>query len=215
MNRIRILLVDDQLLFRESVSRLLADEPDLLIAAECSNREEATGVVTNGAFDVILLGAGIPLEVGAELSAAATQNGYEARFIVMATKMDGNEVRNALRAGASGIFLQHTSAAALLRAVRLVAAGDVWLDRKLIEPLTGFGEKTKPFDLREELTEREGQVLASLLEGLSNIRIAERLGITEGAVKAALHRVFEKAHVRTRGQLVRLAVEGSMAKAKN
>ena len=214
MNRIRILLLDDQLLFRESVSRLLADEPDLEIAAECSTREEAGEMITRGEFDVILLGAGIPFTAGAELASASLRNGHDAQFIVMATKMSGDEARGALRAGASGIFLQHTSAAALLRAVRLVAAGDIWLDRKLIDPLTGPLEKTKPSDLREDLTEREGQVLESLMEGLSNGRIAEGLGISEGAVKAALHRIFEKAHVRTRGQLVRLVVEGSMARAE-
>ena len=95
----------------------------------------------------------------------------------------------------------------MLRAIRGALAGDLWLDPKIIEELSTRAPRGAANSFLEILTERERSVIAGLLEGLTNKAIAERLDVTEGAIKSTLQTLFEKTNVRTRAQLVRIALE--------
>ena len=127
--------------------------------------------------------------------------------------MNADESSRALKLGASGIFLKHNSPSMLLQAIRLVAGGATRVDQRAMQLL---GERVdQPADphRRELLTEREQRVLQSVFEGLGNKEIGARIGVSESAVKATIQQLFHKTGVRTRSQLVRIALERSLATA--
>ena len=121
--------------------------------------------------------------------------------------MNAQESAKALRLGASGIFLKQGPLVTLAQAIRLVAGGAVWVDQDIIRDMA---EHVAAQDTRvgpPRLTEREQQVLQGILEGLANKEIGARLGLSESAVKASLQQLFRKTGVRTRAQLVRVALD--------
>ncbi len=207
MDRIRILLLDDHALFREGLSRLLEGEPGLEIAACCASVGEATGVLRQKPIDLVLLDYDLGKERGFEFITHARQWGYQGRFLMVTAGMSDAESVRALDLGVSGIFPKHMSPVVLIQAIRKVMAGETWLDENSIQALVRSskhpekGNRTKPF------TERESQVLQGVFEGLGNKEIGARLNISESSVKAALQQLFQKKGVRTRSQLVRIALE--------
>jgi two-component system, NarL family, nitrate/nitrite response regulator NarL len=207
MVRTRLLLVDDHLLFRESLGRLLQSEPDFEIAGQCGSAAEAFEFLARDPVDLVLLDFNLPDGIGTSFLQSARQTGYEGKILIVTGAMDLDASSEALQVGASGIFLKHNPASSLLRAIRVTIAGDVWLDAKVVEFLAMRAPRPPVHELRDEFNERERTVLDLLLEGLTNKRIAERLSITESAVKATLQTLFEKTNVRTRAQLVRVALE--------
>lgn len=114
--------------------------------------------------------------------------------------------------GISGIFLKHSSPATLLEAIRAVAAGREWMDPKLTP--TPETAPSRVSAEKEPLTPREQMVLRAVFEGLTNKEIAYRIGASQSSVKATLQNLFEKTGVRTRGQLVRIAIEHSLETAR-
>jgi DNA-binding NarL/FixJ family response regulator len=214
MDKIRILLLDDHALFREGLSRLLEGEPDLEMAACCATVGEASEVLRHKPIDLVLLDYDLGKERGFEFIAQARQGGFKGRFLMVTAGMSDAESVQALALGVSGIFPKHSSPVALAQAIRKVMGGETWLDENAIQALVkmsqhaGGADKTKPF------TERETQVLHGVFEGLSNKEIGVRLNISESSVKAALQQLFQKTGVRTRSQLVRIALEERPWRAK-
>jgi DNA-binding NarL/FixJ family response regulator len=206
----KLLLVDDHLLFREGLGRLLASEPDFAIAGNCGTSDEALRILQRTPVDLILLDFDIGTDHGAQFISAARRAGYTGKILMVTAGMSAKESSIALKLGASGIFLKHNSPGTLATAIRLVMSGEMWVDQKVIQLMADevqHGEEPSPGPL---LTEREQQVLQGVFEGLANKEIAARLGVTEGAVKASLQQLFQKTQVRTRSQLVRIALEGSL-----
>jgi len=209
MRPIRLLLLDDHILFRESLSRLLASEADFEMVAHCSTSGEALKLLRRLEVDIVLLDFDLGDEQGSHFLKAARDAGYAGKILLVTAGMNPVQSSAALKAGASGIFLKHNSPAALANAIRQVARGELWVDEKLIQQMADrfpAGEEHGP---HRPFTEREQTVLRGLFEGLSNKEIASQIGVSEGAVKATLQQLFQKTNVRTRSQLVRIALEGS------
>jgi DNA-binding NarL/FixJ family response regulator len=110
------------------------------------------------------------------------------------------------KAGAAGIFLKHSPPAQLVEAIHRVAAGENWLDPRAMSALVA-GATTEAPEPAQTLSTREKAVLKFVFEGLTNKEIGGRLGLSESSVKAVLQQLFEKTGVRTRAQLVRIAIE--------
>jgi DNA-binding NarL/FixJ family response regulator len=210
MEPIRLLLLDDHVLFRESLARLLASEPDFAIAAHCGTSAEALEILANTPVDVILLDYDLGGDHGEQFLAAALRVGYRGKTLMVTAGMSAAESALALKLGASGVFLKHSSPGSLAQAIRPVAAGEMWVDAKVIQSLADNVSFREERDLRKLLTGREREVLQGLFEGLTNKEIAAQLGVSESAVKATLQQLFQKTHVRTRSQLVRIALESSL-----
>jgi DNA-binding NarL/FixJ family response regulator len=211
MNRIRLLVLDDHILFREGLSRLLASEPDFEMTGNCGTGAEALEVLAHKEVDVVLLDFDLGEDHGTQFISAAREAGYQGRFLMITAGMTATESSIALQLGASGVFLKHNSPGTLAKAIRLVAAGEMWLDQKVIQSMADGVHQREDLSFRALLTEREQRVLRGIFEGLTNKEIAGQLGVSEGAVKATLQQLFQKTHVRTRSQLVRIALEGSLA----
>jgi DNA-binding NarL/FixJ family response regulator len=211
MDPCRLLLVDDHVLFRESLGRLLESEADFEVAGQCGHGAEAVGFLCEHAVDLVLLDFDLPDGLGTAFIPEFRRAGYAGKILIVTGGMDADASTQALQLGISGIFFKNNPVDSLLRAIRLVTAGDVWLDPRVVGFLASSTTRGVARGLRESLSERERKVLDSLLEGATNRRIAEQLEITEGAVKSTLRTLFEKTNVRTRAQLVRIAIEGPPA----
>jgi two-component system nitrate/nitrite response regulator NarL len=200
---VRILLIDDHALFRESVSRVLASEPGMRVE-DCASIREALPMLAQHPFDVVLLDHDLGAERASQFLPAARQAGFEGHVLVVTAWVSDNEARRLLRQGVSGIFLKHGPLADLTESIRVVVGGGTWIDQGLaFTREEGQPGETSP----PTFNDRQRKVLRFVLEGLSNKEIAWRLQISESYVKAILQSLFEKTGVRTRGQLVRVAFE--------
>jgi DNA-binding NarL/FixJ family response regulator len=161
--------------------------------------------------DVVLLDFDLGEDHGTQYISSAREAGYTGKFLMITAGMTATESSIALQLGASGVFLKHNSPVTLARAIRLVAGGEMWVDQRVIQLMADGVHQREDQGVRRLLTEREQQVLRGIFEGLSNKEIAAQIGVSEGAVKATLQQLFQKTRVRTRSQLVRIALETSLA----
>jgi DNA-binding NarL/FixJ family response regulator len=216
-NRIHLLLLDDQALFRSSLAHLLASEPGLEVVGECGNCAEAVEMLSGSPVDVVLLDFAHATDGADGFMAAARRNGYRGQFLVVAGGIDARAAALAIKLGASGIFPKSEGPGRLVQAITLVSHGAVWLDQKIIHLLADETVDRFPQGNDEEsgnhLSEREQRVLLGILGGLTNKKIGSNLGLSEGSVKASVQQLFYKTGVRTRSQLVRAALEGSLGAA--
>ncbi len=206
---IRVLLVYDHLLFREGLARLLAAEDGVELVGACTTPAEALKVLKDSGADVILL----DIAIAREFILSARKSRQRGKFLVLATEFDPAESAEVLQDGAAGVFRASDSPHRLMEAIRLVAGGEAWLDQKVLQFLA---QRYPRFQSRwnRKLSEREKFVLRGVVDGLSNRKIGSEIGVSESTIKAALQQLFRKAGVRTRSQLVRVALEGQTAAAR-
>jgi DNA-binding NarL/FixJ family response regulator len=214
MEPIRLLLLDDHVLFRESLSRLLTSEADFEMAGHCGTTAEALEILSAKPVDVVLLDFDLGEDQGAQFVSRAREAGYKGKILMVTAGMSAAESSAALRTGASGIFLKYNSPGSLAQAIRLVAGGEMWVDQRVIQMLANLVPQRQDASFRKLLTEREQEVLRGLFEGLTNKEIAAQLAVSESAIKATLQQLFQKTGVRTRSQLVRIALESSLASSR-
>jgi len=184
--------------------------------AHCASVGEATNILRQKPIDLVLLDYDLGKENGFEFISRARKLGFEARILMLTAGMGDAESVHALGLGVRGIFLKHSSPALLAQAIRRVMAGETWLDQSSIQALieaTRRGESGES-GARRPFTDREKQVLQGVFEGLSNKEIGARLDVSESSVKAALQQLFQKTGVRTRSQLVRIALEERIGRRK-
>jgi DNA-binding NarL/FixJ family response regulator len=217
-NRICLVLLDELSLFRTSLGHFLASEPGFEVIGECGTSAEALEILKSSTADVVLLDFEVGTENGNDFMSAARQSGYQGRFLIVAGALDVRKSAMALKHGASGIFLKSEAPNRLLQALKVVANGAVWVDQKVIQVLAdqlidrysqlGYQAPGMPLD------DRERNVLLGILGGLSNRKIGDNMGLSESSVKNVVQRLFCKAGVKTRSQLVRVTLEGSLGIAQ-
>jgi DNA-binding NarL/FixJ family response regulator len=207
MNAIRILLVDDQELFREALNTLLSVQSDFNVVAEASNGEEALRLVAQFNPDVVLMDLRMPVLDGVSATQRLRTQFPDCRVIVLTTFDDDDLVFEGLRAGAVGYLLKDTSAEKLFEAIRAAARGEYFLQPSITAKVVAeFARIARPAILTGEdvipLSMREVEVLRLVAEGASNRDIANKLVITEGTVKNHLSNILSKLAVKDRMQAV-------------
>jgi two-component system, NarL family, nitrate/nitrite response regulator NarL len=204
---IRLLLLDDHALFRESISRLLRAEPGFEVVADCSSGAEALRIILSREIDVVLLDLDLGEERGADFLETLRAEGFKGKVLLVTAGVDERDVRALIRKGVSGVFMKHGYPAELIQGIREAMDGKALFGQDLLRrALESTNElSTQPSAVR--FTERERRVLSFVFEGLANKQIGDRLQISESAVKACLQQLFAKTGVRTRSQLVRIALE--------
>lgn len=206
-DRVRILLVDDHALFREGLARLLGAEAGFEVVAQCGTVDEAIAIVSTRPVDLVLLDVDLGAERGSELMRRVRQHDLPARVLVVTAGLTDTEAAWFLREGAAGIFLKHDPPAVLVRSIRQVMDGEASVDHRILTGVLRMGAAPEDAHAKAPLTSRECLVLRGVLEGHANKEIAADLEISESSVKAALQQLFHKTGVRTRSQLVRIALE--------
>lgn len=202
---IRVFFLDDHALFRESIARFLASESEIEVVGGASSIDESLAILRRLNTDVVLLDLDLGQADGKDFLRAARSQGFGGKVLVVTAGVDKKKAAELIRDGISGIFMKHESAASLLDGIRHVMAGKTWFDRELLQATLTSGATGE--SKHQEFTDRERQVLSHLFQGLLNKEIAERIGVSEGAIKATLQQLFAKTGVRTRSQLVRIALE--------
>jgi two-component system, NarL family, nitrate/nitrite response regulator NarL len=205
---VRVLLVDDHALFRESVARFLNSEAGFDVVAHCGSGTEALQIIkSSGVIDIILLDLDLGQETGAEFLDGLRNVKFAGKILLVTADVSDSEVPALIRKGVSGVFMKHESPALLIQAIRETMNGKATFGQDLLRRAL---EKTDAYNAnqgRSKLTEREKRVLSFVFEGLANKQIAAQLHISETTVKACLQQLFGKTGVRTRSQLVRVALE--------
>lgn len=202
------MLVDDHSLFRDSLSRLLQTEPGFHIVGACATVAETIAIAARERPDIILLDYDLGEDQGADALEEIRKSGYQGRILMVTAGMSDAVTVRVLESGSQGIFLKHSSPAQLVEAIRKLVAGEPWLDPRAMRSLiAGATSKSDEQRASQSLTPRERFVLQGVFEGLTNKEIAAQLQLSEGSVKAVLQQLFDKTGVRTRAQLVRIALE--------
>ncbi len=205
--QVRVLIVDDHTLFRESVARLLQAEHDLEVR-HCGSVDEGISILGSWTTDVVLLDFDLGNEKGSSFLLKAQAAGFQGKTLLLTAGVNELEAADLIRLGISGIVLKHSSSSELSASIREALAGKVWFQQEYLKKVMERAnvQETARSSVRS-LTERERQVLSLVFEGLANKEIADRLQLSESSVKICLQQLFDKTGVRTRGQLVRVAIE--------
>ena len=204
---IRVLLVDDQALFREGLETLLSVHKDIQVVGQASNGQEAVEVATKVQPDVVLMDVRMPVLDGVRATRLLKQTLPKCRVIVLTTFDDDEYVFDALRTGASGYLLKDVASARLVEAIRATARGESILEpsvaAKVIAEFTRVSSMVPSAQMEqlvEPLSERELEILALIAKGDSNREIAGQLFIAEGTVKNHVTHILSKLGVRDRTQ---------------
>lgn len=216
--KIRIVIVDDQLVVREGLRMLLDNQSDIKVVAMASTREEALEIVTRQTCDLILL----DLELGGQSSLLfipqLREAAKNARVLVLSGLRDPEAHEKAAQLGAMGVVLKEDAADLLLKAIAKVYRGEAWFDRLTLGNILWRWSRQGKDSLDPQknkiasLTERERQVIVLIAQGLKNKQIAERLFISPTTVTHHLSSIYSKLGVSDRLELVLFAFANKLAK---
>ena len=215
---ISVVVVDDQPLVRMGLRTLINSEDDLQLAGEAEDGREGVALVKRVRPDVVLMDIRMPRldGIGALREITADPALAETRVVVLTTFELDEYVFDALQAGAAGFLIKDSEPADMLRAVRLVAAGESLLSpsvtRRVIASFTARAPLGRPHDRLGELTDREREVLGLIGEGLSNDEIGARLVVSPATARTHVSRVMTKLGARDRAQLVVIAYQSGLVR---
>lgn len=208
MDRIRVFLADDHPIVLAGIRTLLNADPEIELAGEATNGGEALPLIRTLVPDVAVLDVSMPGLNGLELTQRVAAECPGTRVLVLTVHEDAAYVQPLLKAGARGYLLKRSAADDLLRAVRAVAAGGVYLDpsvagHALADPSTPAGGTTGPGEDGEALSPREMETLRLIAQGFSNKEIARRIDVSVKSVETYKARAAEKLGLRTRAEIIR------------
>jgi DNA-binding NarL/FixJ family response regulator len=204
---IRVLLVDDQALFREGLETLLSVHKDIQVVGQASNGQEALEVATNAQPDVVLMDVRMPIMDGVRATRLLKKSLPQCKVIVLTTFDDDEYIFDALRTGAVGYLLKDVASAQLVEAIRAAARGESILEPSVAAKVIAEFSRVSRLvpsaqmeQLVDPLSERELEILAWIARGASNKEIADQLFIAEGTVKNHVTNILGKLGVRDRTQ---------------
>ncbi len=206
LDEVRILLVDDHAMIRDGIARMLDQEADFVVVGQVGSVADGIAELRNSSPGIVLLDVDLGSERAIDFVKMARAENFEGRILIVTAGMSDQEAIQLVQAGVSGILHKHHPMDVLCDTIRKIARGDACLEQTYLEPLFRAMDRTRA-PKRATLTERDRTVLRGILQGWTNRQIAGKLEISEGAVKASVRHVCEKLNVRTRSQLVKVALE--------
>ena len=214
--QIKVLIVDDHAVVRAGLRMLIDQDPEMTVTGVAGNRQEALAAASDDQPNIIILDIVLGDDDGLSFLSELREIAGGARVLVL-TGLRGPETqRRAMRAGAMGVVLKEHAAEVLIKAIKKVYRGEVWLDRFTVgSVLQEFSEGKMPDPHKERiatLTDREREVIGLIGEGLKNKQIASRLFISETTVTHHLSSVFSKLEVSDRLELTIFAFRHGLAK---
>jgi len=214
--RIRLVIADDEALFREALRLLLETRPDFQVVGHASDGVEAVALTRKLKPDVLLLDLAMPRLPGLEALRSISEGSLPVRTILVTGSMTRGDVLTALLHGAHGIVMKGAPPEVLFESIRAVMKGQYWIQPEAVSSLVNAvresrGETPRPSRSRRfNLTAREIEVVNAIVDGHSNKDIARMLGVTEPTVKHHLTSIFDKVGVSTRLELALFATHHSI-----
>jgi len=206
--QIRVVIADDHRLFREGLGRILAHEEDIEIVGEAADELQAIDLINDLKPDVLLLDISMPRMDCIDLIPPIRKESPKTKPLMLTFAKDEAMIFKALRAGAKGYLSRDASLSDLVKAIRAVHRGEMWVERKLIarfferEAIAEFQGGDQKGGTDKELTPREEEVLHCLAKGWTNKEIGQDLFISEKTVKSHLSKIFRKLNVTRRLQAI-------------
>jgi DNA-binding NarL/FixJ family response regulator len=208
--KIRVLVVDDQELFRRGLTMLLTVEDDIEVVGEANDGSAAATLAASTAPDVILMDVRMPKQTGIEACVAMKDAAPHARIIMLTASDEEADLYEAVKNGASGYLLKDSSIDEVAQAVRVVADGQSLISPsmaiKLLDEFKQMSRADRTAVPTPRLTERELEVLRLVAQGLNNREIAKQLFISENTVKNHVRNILEKLQLHSRMEAVMYAV---------
>jgi DNA-binding NarL/FixJ family response regulator len=210
---IRVVLADDHPIVRDGLKKLLSLEEDIEVVGEASDGREVLQIVQDKEPDVVILDLRMPNLDGLSALQALQQLNKKAKVIILTASEDKNEFVQAMKLGCSGIVLKQTAPELIVKSIRKVYAGEIWLDshttaavmRQFSSPAEMLGGTGKARE-RSPLSQREREIVSLVAQGYKNKEMAEKMFISEQTVKNHLHNIFDKLGVSDRLELALYAI---------
>lgn len=225
-SKIRIVVADDHPIFRDGLCRLLALEPDFEVVAQAQDGRQVLEVLQQYEPDILLLDLKMPGLDGLATLQKLQSGRHKTRVIVLTASDDKNEFVQAMKLGTSGIVLKQSATELLIKSIRKVNAGEIWLDSHTTAAVMrqfATGAEEAPAGVpatssrereRSLLSQREREIVALVAQGFKNKEMAEKMFISEQTVKNHLHNIFDKLGVSDRLELALYAIHNNLHMGK-
>ena len=207
-NAIRVAIADDHPIFRDGVRKLLESEEDISVVGEVSSGAECPAMLAKLKPDILLLDLRMPDKDGLTLLEEMNFDTLPTRVVVLTATEDDRDVVRAMRLGARGVVLKQSASDLLIKSIRKVAGGEIWLDKRMTAEVMKAFSKSTETGRREKplLSDREKEIVQLVAQGFRNREIGEKLFISEQTVKNHLHNIFDKLGVSDRLELALYAI---------
>ena len=206
---IRVAIADDHPIFRDGLRKLLEAEEDMVVAGEASNGAEAVQMIPKVKPDVLLLDLRMPDKDGLTVLEEVNFDSLTTKVIVLTASEEERDIVRAMRLGARGVVLKQTATEMLIKSIRKVHQGEIWLDKRMMaEVMRAFTKSSEQGAKRDKplLSDREKEIVQHVAQGFRNREIGEKLFISEQTVKNHLHNIFDKLGVSDRLELALYAI---------
>ena len=206
---IRVLMADDHMIFRQDVRKLLEEEGGISIVGEAANGNECIAMMAKLRPDILLLDMNMPDKNGLDVLQEMNFDLLPTHVIVLTASEDDRDAVQAMHLGARGIVLKQSASDLLVKSIRQVYGGEIWLDNRVIaQVMKAFATDSNGGSSRHTrlLSDREKQIVLLVAEGNPNKAIGKNLFISEQTVKNHLHNIFNKLGVSDRLELALYAI---------
>lgn len=208
MERIKVLIADDHALFREGLGMLLAQQDDIQVVGEAKDGPETLNMVEALQPDILLLDILMPKPGGLEILPKIRARSPKTKVLILTGFFEEELITEAMQSGAKGYLMKTGDHNELVKAIRATQSGDLWAERRvltlllesLFQKIDGLNASLSAY--RENLTEKEQEIIELVIRGMTNKEIAEQLGIGDQTVKIHLGDIFSKLRVSKRLELL-------------
>src|SRR5579863_530673 len=204
--KIRVMIADQEGVFRFGLKRLFGAEDDLRVIAQAADPGKALTLALEFKPDLIFLQAEMVRLVDIELFAQLHHNLPDAKVVITASELSDEDALSYVQNGAAGVILKAVDPELFVKCARKVMENEVWLPKKQVAQMAKMLEDSEPSRPRDTLTSREKTIISYLMQGWRNREIGQHLGITEQTVKNHLRAIYDKVGVSDRLELVLYAI---------
>ena len=204
---INILMVDDHLIVREGIKRIINDIPDMNIIAEASSGEEAMNLISINTYDLILLDISMPGQNGLQTLKLIKKHNKKLRVLMLSMHSEEQYAMRSMKAGASGYMTKETASEELVLAIRKIHNGRKYISKEVAELLATDLYHQDEKDPHEYLSDREFEILKFIASGKTTNNIAKDLVISPKTVSTYRHRIMEKLNMKTNSDLIHYVID--------
>ena len=204
---INILIVDDHLIVREGIKRIINDIPDMKIVAEASTGNEAMDLIWKNKYDLILLDISMPGQNGLQTLKLIKKHDKTIQVLMLSMHSEEQYAMRSIRAGASGYMTKDTASSQLVTAIRKINDGRKFISKEVAELLTTEFYHDNEKDPHEHLSDREFEILKMIGKGTTTKSIAEELLISPKTVSTYRSRILDKLNMRNNSDLIHYVID--------